>query len=267
MFRGQTRLEQEAEATRTAERRHREASHLLGQPLKRSPSSGLSDAAVIKEEYRRVSSELTRSRSRDVASPGGIQLERSTSADHLGPTPGSVVIPPGNSRHRSQSRNSASPSRNHALPIVSEDAQRRRPPPLHISINARSSSTPANFSSSMSSVGTPASTSADEEAAYVRSRQKRLHDSVTTPPALSHSPTSYDGHPSADYLSKIDRRGSPQTPVEGTGHAEFGSVEEGGKRGRVGKAFGSLSKGEELVRITATSTPYTFHARVLTDCV
>lgn len=212
-----------------------------------------------------MSSELTRSRSRDVASPGGTQLERSASADHVGP-PGSVIVPPGNSRHRSQSRNSASPSRNHALPIVSEDAQRRRPPPLHISINARSSSTPANFSSSMSSVGTPASTSADEEAAYVRSRQKRLHESVTTPPALTHSPTSYDGHPSADYLSKIDRRGSPQTPVEGTGHADFGSVEEGGKRGRVGKAFGSLSKGEELVRITPTSTPYTFLARVLTDC-
>lgn len=221
----------DAEAARTAERRHREASNLLGQPLRRSPSSGPAEplefgaaansrSAPSPTMGQRPSGEVGCSPSRNsigpnFRSPVPVVAALGSAGDGSPPSARSVVP-----------QVTGSPGRQ-GLAMVSEDGrrqqqqQRARPPPLQIPTTGRQRTTSSGAGSipSASSAGRGTHLAEDNSDdggdgdGLVIGRRQRSHlqESASTPPGLSYSPSSstashdVTGGPSADYLSKLEQ--------------------------------------------------------------
>jgi hypothetical protein len=232
----------EVEAARTAERRHREATSLLGQPLRRSPSSGQAEplganAAAVGRSApsptmgQRPSSELGRSPSR---SSGGPNFRSPSPLPVVAPLGAAVDGSPPSARSAA-SQVAGSPSRQ-GLAMVAENGagpgqQRARPPPLQIPTYGRQRSTSSgagSLPSALSAGGrTPLSAEDSDDGGegdglvIGRRQRRRPQDSASTPPGLSYSPSSSTAshEPSADYLSKLElgpgggRQASQYRPV------------------------------------------------------
>jgi len=232
----------EVEAARTAERRHREATSLLGQPLRRSPSSGQAEplganavavgrSAPSPTMGQRPSSELGRS---PLRSSGGPNFRPPSPSPVVAPLGAAVDGSPPSARSAA-SQVAGSPSRQ-GLAMVAENGagpgqQRARPPPLQIPTYGRQRSTSSGAGSlpSALSAGGRTPLSADDSddggdgdgLVIGRRQRRRPQDSASTPPGLSYSPSSSTAshEPSADYLSKLElgpgggRQASQYRPV------------------------------------------------------